>query len=298
MNSGDRALIAALSHTTLSHALRAGTVPFVRRLLPVQDDGATRKPAAGPPAGDVDVDALVAADKRTAAADRPWVLVNMIASLDGAFFGPDGRSGQLSDSADRQMFRSLRGIADVILAGATTVRVENYGAPRLSADAQAARRERGQAPLPRMATVSASLRLDPTARLFSEAPPDQPPIVLTTQEALKALQTENPDLAASLADVAELRAYGQDALDWARALQEFRREARVVLLEGGPTVNAQLIAGDLVDEFCLTLSPSVVVRSGVGGPVAGAAGTTLRRFRLNRVLEQDDFLFLRYLRAE
>lgn len=285
MTAGDRALI------------HAGTVRPVRRLLPVQGDGATGKPAAGAGASDIDVAALVAADHRMAAADRPWVLVNMIASLDGAFVGPDGRSGQLSDSADRHMFRALRGIADVILAGATTVRLENYGAPRLPRDVQAARRERGQAPLPRMATVSASLRLDPTSRLFNETPPDQSPIVLTTAKALEALRTEDPDLATALTNVAEPRACGQDSVDWARALEELRREARVVLVEGGPTVNAQLIAGDLVDEFCLTLSPTLVGRPGDGG-AAVAAGTTLRRFHLNRVHEQDDFLFLRYLRTE
>jgi riboflavin biosynthesis pyrimidine reductase len=228
-------------------------------------------------------------------------MLNMVASLDGAVVANDGRSGQLSGPADRLVFRTLRGLADVVLAGAATIRVENYGAPTLPLEAQEARKASGRAPLPRMATVSASLRLDPAARFFQDADPDQRPIVLTTAQALQALRTkpagqEPRQQPVGLDEVADLRACGHETVDWARALQQLRREGtRVLLVEGGPTVNGQLIFADLVDEFCLTLSPTLVGGPD-GGVVASGRDTTLRRFTLDRVLEEDGFLFLRYLR--
>jgi riboflavin biosynthesis pyrimidine reductase len=250
----------------------------------------------------IDVAGLLAAEGRPPPPNRPWVMVNMVASLDGAVVASDGRSGQLSGPADRLVFKALRGLADIVLAGARTIRVEDYGAPKLSPEVQAARTASGRTPLPRMATVSSSLRLDPTARLFRETPSDQRPIVLTTTRALQAVSgsaasDQAGPHAALLHEVAELRACGDETVDWASALQQFRRDGvHVLLLEGGPTVNAQLIFADLVDEFCLTLSPTLV-----GTPdssaVTPAPNITLRRLSLDRVLEEDGFLFLRYLRT-
>ena len=52
---------------------------------------------------------------------RPWVLVNMITSLDGAV-AIDQRSGGLGGPADQRVFHLLRDLADVVLVGAGTAR--------------------------------------------------------------------------------------------------------------------------------------------------------------------------------
>ena len=220
----------------------------------------------------------MAAEARPAPPDRPWVMVNMVASVDGASFGPNGRSAPLSSETDRRLFHALRGAADVVLAGAGTVRAENYGAPR------------GDGEVPRLATVSRSLALDPEARFFRE--PGVPPIVFTTEQALAEGQADP-----RLAVVAEVRAAGHYELDWSVALQLLHREygCRVLLVEGGSTLNTQLVTADLVDELRLTLSPLVVGGSShrVVGPGAPAE---LRRYQLADVAEDEGFLFLRYLR--
>ena len=51
------------------------------------------------PIDEVDVPAMVAAEARPAPPDRPWLLVNMITSLDGAIT-VSGRSGGLGGPAD------------------------------------------------------------------------------------------------------------------------------------------------------------------------------------------------------
>jgi riboflavin biosynthesis pyrimidine reductase len=61
-----------------------------------------------------------------ASEDRPYVVVNFVASADGrATFG--GRSGQLGDDGDRTVFHSLRKQADAVLVGTVTLRTERYG---------------------------------------------------------------------------------------------------------------------------------------------------------------------------
>ena len=48
-------------------------------------------------------------------------------------------------------------------------------------------------------------------------------------------------------------------MDLQRALGELAdRRARVVLCEGGPTLNGQLVAEGLIDELCVSVSPTLV----------------------------------------
>src|SRR6266568_5263104 len=111
---------------------------------------------------------------------RPWVRANMVASADGAATA-QGRSGGLSGEADRQVFSVLRSLADVVLAGAGTVRAERYR-PVRDTEAWAELRE-GRTPTPPIAVVTRSLGLDTEDPLLTEAPRYARTIVLTTQAA-------------------------------------------------------------------------------------------------------------------
>ncbi len=238
------------------------------------------------PGEDVDVAAAYLADERPPPPGRPWFAVNMVASADGAI-AVEGRSGGLSSPGDKAVFFALRGLADVILVGAGTARAEGYGPPRLSAEAQHARRARGQAPLPRLAVVTGRLALDPAARLFGGAP-TPPPLVLTVAHA-------PADRRVGLARVAEVVDVGESmatAEDIATALAA--AGASVVVCEGGPTLNGVLVAAGMVDELCLTVAP--LLASGDAGRAAvGPTPAAPERLRLARVLEEDGALFLRYV---
>lgn len=233
-----------------------------------------------------DLEAFVAAVARPAPPGRPWVLVNMIASLDGAI-AVAGRSGGLGAPADKAMFRALRAVADVVLVGAGTVRAEGYGPPRVSPEVTAARLARGQAAAPRLAVVTRSLDLDLTAPLFTEA---TPPPVLVVCEATPAERRR----AASA--VAEVVVAGGDAVDLTLGLAPLHElGARVVVCEGGPQLNGDLVAADLVDEWDLTMSPILV-----GGSAARAStgpDGSPRPMRLDALLEGDGLLFTRWRRA-
>jgi 5-amino-6-(5-phosphoribosylamino)uracil reductase len=233
-----------------------------------------------------DIGALVAGEARPAHPERPWLLVNMVASLDGAIT-IDERSGGLGGAADRAVFFALRHVADVILVGAGTARAEDYGPARAPDAVRAARRERGQPELPRLALVTRALDLDPGARVFGD-PANRPYIV--THEAA------DPDRVERLSDVADVIQLGTSEVDLVAAMQRLHADgARVVTCEGGPTLNGDLIAHDLIDEWDLTVAPLLVAGDagrGSRGPVPDP-----RRYELARLLEADGDLLGRWTRA-
>jgi riboflavin biosynthesis pyrimidine reductase len=71
-----------------------------------------------------------------------------------------------------------------------------------------------------------------------------------------------------------------------------------VLCEGGPTLNGQLVAADLVDEWCASIAPLLVAgassRPAAGGPAPDGA----LAMRLDRLLVEDDLVFARYVRRD
>jgi riboflavin biosynthesis pyrimidine reductase len=213
--------------------------------------------------------------------DRPLVIVNMVVTLDGRT-AIDGRAGPLSSDADKALFRWLRAQADVILVGAGTVRAEQYGPVKLHADLVARRAGAGRPDLPRLAIISGSLSL-PDRTLASE----QRPILLTTTEVPR-------DRIDAIGDAAEIVAAGDARVDLPRALAALHeRGARVVVCEGGESLNRELLALDLVDEWCIALAPIL------GGDPIGLAGPLLapHRLALRHAVPVEDHVFLRYGRT-
>ena len=240
-------------------------------------------------AEDADPLELYAADARPAPPDRPWVLVNMIATADGAT-AVNGVSGPLGGAPDKRVFGAVRAVPDVILVAAGTVRAEHYGPPRPSDAVRAMRVARGQRGAPRLAIVTSALDLDLSGRVFTEAEPDARPIVVTT----RAAPADRVQAAGEVADVIEA---GAERVAVARALDALHTSgARVVLCEGGPSLVGQLVAAELVDELCLTVSP--LLASGDSPRVAhGLTPDAPTRMRLDRVLEEDSLVFCRYVRT-
>lgn len=220
--------------------------------------------------------------------ERPYVFVNMVSSADGGTV-VEGVTEQLGSPGDRHIFLLLRSMADGILVGAETVRNEGYGPPKVRPEFRAGREDRKQMTLPRLAIVTRSLRLDFSAPLFND--PNTRPFVLAPEDADAQRLAE----AAGFADVITAGAPG---LDLSEALRRLAAGGIAALLcEGGPTLNATLLAAGLIDELCLTISP-LLVGGGGGARIMGAAPLPQPAgLRLASVLEEDGSLFLRYLAA-
>jgi len=202
-----------------------------------------------------------------AAGPRPWVSLCMIASLDGAVV-VDGRSGPLGNATDREVLLSLRELADVVLVGAGTARGEGYGPPG----------KRGL----RVGVVTNSGALDLSRPLF-------------TSGAGFLIVPDAADVDDSAVDV--VRA-GSERVDVALALTRLGSivpGVRIVQAEGGPTLNAALLAADAVDELNLTISPRMV--GGDSPRVVHDAAALDARFTLAHLLADDErFVFGRWVR--
>ena len=237
------------------------------------------------PVAEVDPLSLYGADERPAIGARPWVVANMVASVDGAT-AVDGVSGALGADGDRMVFTALRTIADIVLVASGTANAERYGPVRTDPARTAWRAERAKPPTARLSLVTGSLSLDPDLPCF-DADDGSSPLVLTCDDA-------PPERRARLADRAEIVDVGDRQVDLEAALRLLGgRGAEVVLTEGGPGLLGQLIGLDLVDELCLTVAPTVV--GGVSRRVVHGAIGPPRDFVLDRVLEHDGELLLRYL---
>jgi riboflavin biosynthesis pyrimidine reductase len=244
-------------------------------------------PSPTGPEAEVDPVEVVWAERRQASPERPWVLVNMISSADGAAT-VEGVSGGLSGPADKAMFGALRQVPDVILVAAGTVRAEHYRPPAPPAEVQARRQAAGRTPVPRLAIVTGHLDLDLADPIFTAGA--SRPIVVTVAAAA-------PERRAAAAEVADVVVAGEGRVQLADALGQLHAMgAQVVLCEGGPSLLGQLAAADLIDELCLSVAPALVGGDGTrivrDGPVDAAPLGLV----LDRVLEEDSMLFLRYLR--
>ena len=213
---------------------------------------------------------------------RPWLLVNMVASIDGATT-IEGRSRGLGDDDDLAMFKALRAVPDIIMVGAGTARADNYGPIRLDDERIERRKAVGKLDLPRLAIVSGQLNLDPGARLFSN--PDMRPIILTGAGA-------DPERVRTLESVAEVVVF--DDLNVQTVLDHFK--SGVILCEGGPGLNSQLAAAGAIDELNLTVA-SLIVGGTSKRIVQGIPTEATLRMELNRIVAGDRSLFFRYLAA-
>ncbi|GAA4096915.1 pyrimidine reductase family protein [Actinomadura miaoliensis] len=218
----------------------------------------------------------------------PWLRANMIASVDGAA-ARDDRAGGLGNETDRRLLSLLRGLADVVIVGAGTVRAEGYGPVRPGPGGWEKLRA-DRPPVPPLAIVSRRLDLDLDAPVFTDADPAARTILLTTR-------TAPPGRVRAAAERAEVIVAGEDRLDFAAAVAELvARGHERLLCEGGPRVLAQVVATGVLDEMCLTVSP-MLLSGGAFRILNGPAVPVPPRLRLAAAYQDDeDFLFLRYVR--
>ena len=222
-----------------------------RRLLP------------GPAANDLtaaDVAAPLPVEPR---AERPFVLLNMIATADGRATIA-GRTGPIANRADYELFHALRERVDAVMVGAETVRVEGYG------------------PMAQLAVVvSRSVEL----------PVDRG--LLAAESNRVVIVTPSPDR--ELPPCAATVSYLREA-DLAVALRRLREEHGVdsIDCEGGPGLNATLVPAGLVDELHLVIASKL---AGGHDPLTLLSGDTLDPpvdLSLLSLHESGGYLFARY----
>ncbi|MBV9804923.1 MAG: dihydrofolate reductase family protein [Solirubrobacterales bacterium] len=241
-------------------------------------------PAARPPArahvGELLSDLNLGAG---APSDRPYTIVNFVASADGhAAF--QGRSRWLSDDADRELFHRLREHVDAVMAGTGTLRAERYG--RMVRDPERRRRR-----------AAAGLNPEPLAVVMSrsgDVPVDIP--LFGDPGSRVAVFTPAPLDTSGLRAPVEVVRLDPGELTLTTMMRRLRSafDVRSLLCEGGPTLFGALLQEDLVDELFLSLAPKLTGGGNAPAITSGPELAELRRLSLVWALELDDALYLRY----
>jgi riboflavin-specific deaminase-like protein len=215
---------------------------------------------------------------------RPYVIANVIASVDGrAALG--GSTKGLSNASDLELLLTLRSQVDAVMVGPRTIASEEYGPLVKSDERKEARIEQGLEPVPLAVTATRTLELPVDAPLFQD--PGSRIVALTNARRAP------PPCAASLV----VEHVEGDELDLGEGMKRLRHAhgVRSLLVEGGPTILGALIAARLLDELFLVVSPKLVGARGeprvVEGPGLRGAAIGLE---LLTVFSGESFLFLRY----
>lgn len=178
---------------------------------------------------------------------RPeWLRLNLVSSIDGSVAGADGTSRTLTWGADRRVLGAIRRASDVVLVGASSFRGEGYLLPKA-------------APL---AVVTASGDL--TGHGIPAAVASGSLLVLCPASAGERARAS---LAVRGAEIIEIRGGDTDRIDPATIVSTLRdRGLRSIVCEGGPVLAGHVLAAGLVNELCLSTSPTI------GGPALRMLG--------------------------
>jgi riboflavin-specific deaminase-like protein len=227
--------------------------------------------------------------------ERPYLVLDMVASADGKAT-VEGRTRALGNEADRVVFHHLRTQADALLVGAGTLRIERYGRLIKWPELRAKREREGLSPDPTAIVASARLDLAPDLPLLAD--PDARVVLLTSSEL---------ELQGVAAHVQYLRAPtealephtdpgGAPRFRLRPMLERLRSEhgVRSVLCEGGPTLNADLLAEGLVDELFLCVAPLLAGGGEAPTIVAGGPLPEPAAMELVWAYESESHLLLRY----
>lgn len=200
--------------------------------------------------------------------DRPWLRTNFVTTLDGAAHDVSGVTASLGGDTDTKLFAHLRTLADVILVGAGTTRIENYG-------------PKSPAPI-----AIASRRLEIPDRLKTAGV-----VVVTTTDAPAERVDE------LVAAGVEVITHGDVTVDWPAVLATFAARGWLkVNCEGGPSLHGELISQGLVDDLCLTIAP--VLTAGDAPRIAHSRLPVAENMRLAHAVPVGDVLFTRWTKDD
>ena len=190
---------------------------------------------------------------RSESASLPYVLVNMVSSVDGRS-SVGGKASGIGSRADREAMRALRSCVDAVMVGAGTLRAERLD---LGLDDPGA----GQ---PLAVIVGGTGDLPLGERLAGK----RQEVLLVMPEAAggapgRGLDRPADGLADRLTVVQTPNAAGGGPAGWVDLgwLLEFLRTEHAVdrlLVEGGPALNRSVIDAGLADEIFLTLAPKIL----------------------------------------
>ena len=199
--------------------------------------------------------------------DRPFVTLNVAMTADGKTDTVARRGATISSPHDLARVDRLRAESDAVLVGGRTLLGDD---PRLtvkSADLRAERRARGLEENPIKVGIVSNADLRDDSRFLTAGP---------AQVMLFTTQRTSPAQIIRLRERgAQVFVMGERRVDLVRAFHRLREHGvKRLLVEGGGTLNAELLRQKLVDEVYLYIAP--LIFGGADAPTL-ADGVGLQR---------------------
>lgn len=211
--------------------------------------------------------------------NRPFVFINVAMTADGKIDTFRRTGAAVSSPRDKERVDRLRAEADAVMVGGRTLLDED---PRLTVKSESLRRERierGLAPNPIKVGIVGEANLRPESQFLSAGPAKI--VIFTTRRTSKHH--------ASLLESFGVDVYVDDSekVNLPRALETLKQMGvNRLMVEGGATLNFELLRLGLVDEVTAYVAPMIFGGANAPTMVAGPG------------LERSDAIPLKLLSAE
>jgi 2,5-diamino-6-(ribosylamino)-4(3H)-pyrimidinone 5'-phosphate reductase len=222
--------------------------------------------------------------------NRPFVFINVAMTADGKIDTFKRRGAAISSPRDKERVDQLRAGADAVMVGGRTLLNED---PRLTVKSEALRDERvagGLSPNPMKVGVVTEAKIKPDSQFLNAGPADI--VIFTTRRTSKRYL--------SLLTSRHVDVYVDDAerVNLQRALATLKDLGiERLMVEGGSTLNFELMRLGLVDEVTACIAPMVF--GGESAPtMAGGPGLERSQAILLELIEvehwEDGGVLLKY----
>ncbi len=217
---------------------------------------------------------------------RPYVMIVSEVTIDGKLTLAKGVSSKeimkLMDEEANKYLHQIRAECDGIMVGANTVRIDN---PNLTV-----RYVEGENPIRIIPSSTGDIPLDSNVLNTSVAPTIIAVSEAAPKEKIEAFKEKG----------AEVIVAGKDKVDFKELLSKlYEKGIKKLMVEGGSSVNWELIKNDLVDEIRLIHLPVVVGGNDVPSLTSGEGFKTLeavKRFSIKRVFQCGNQVITEYQR--
>ncbi len=217
---------------------------------------------------------------------RPYVMIVSEVTIDGKLTLAKGVSSKeimkLMDEEANKYLHQIRAECDGIMVGANTVRIDN---PNLTV-----RYVEGENPIRIIPSSTGDIPLDSNVLNTSVAPTIIAVSKAAPKEKIEAFKEKG----------AEVIVAGKDKVDFKELLSKlYEKGIKKLMVEGGSSVNWELIKNDLVDEIRLIHLPVVVGGNDVPSLTSGEGFKTLeavKRFSIKRVFQCGNQVITEYQR--